>query len=392
MKRFTTSLFFIFIFSLFTTTLSHAVIKPGLPKLYLNDAEIISELHIVDKQLYLSGSSFSLLGAKVTDVSADTARIIIGNNELRLDLPSGIASVYQLETSNFLPITYTVINYEKTNNSLWLSVKDLAPFLGYHYARLSDVDLYRLTDGSETITPNVLYEINIIPVAPPRVPATSPKVDDGKTHSANKGDKSPAASKKIVYLTFDDGPNKQTPEILRLLKKYNMKATFFMLNNGINVSPAIVKQINKEGHTMGLHGVTHRKNLFYKDDGSPYKEMDIANGSFKKVMNFQTRLVRTPYGSQPYLSKQQYKLLVDHNYLLWDWNVDSGDSAKSYVAPSIIESRVLTGLKAKTTPVVLLHDKSCTVDALENILIWMSKNGYVSKPLTEDMVPLNWSK
>lgn len=391
-RSFSIMLFFIFLSVLFGTQMAHAEIKPGLPKLYLNDVELNSELFIKDKVVYLKGSNLPEVGAKVIPMGTDSQRILIGNTELRLDLPSGIASVYQLDSASFLPKAYTVINFEKRDQVLWFSIKDLAPYLGYRYHRISDVDLFRLTDGSETITPAALFEINTTPAIVPTVPASGPKTEDGKNHSPSKGDKNQPAGKKVVYLTFDDGPNKQTKEILRLLKKYNMKATFFMLYNGISTEPDLVKQIDKEGHGIGLHGVTHRKNLFYKDATAPLKEMDGANKALKKVLGVETKLVRTPYGSKPYLSDAQYAELVNNDYLLWDWNVDSGDSAKTYVAPKIIETRVLTGLKAKTTPVVLLHDKTCTVDSLETILSWMSKNGYTSKPLTEDMAPLNWSK
>lgn len=385
-------LLFLTLLLLFGTTKSSAEIKPGLPKLYLNDQEIDVNLHIADKQLFLEGSSFTTLGAKFVAPTNNTQRIFIGNTEIRLDLPSGIASIYQMESSSFIPSAYAVVNYQRYNQSLWFSVKDLAPYLGYRYKRVMDVDLYRLTDGSQTITEQALFEINTTPPPPPTVPATSPKTDDGKKNSPKKGDKPAVSGKKVVYLTFDDGPNQYTPQILKLLKKYNQKATFFMLYNGISKEPELVDQIKKDGHGLGLHGVTHRKNLFYKDAKSPLNEMDKANKALDSAIGVKTRLIRTPYGSKPYLSSEQYKNFVSSDYLLWDWNVDSADSSKAYVSPKVIEERVLTGLKAKKIPVVLMHDKECTVDSLEAILIWMNKNGYVSKPLTEDMAPLNWSK
>lgn len=391
-KYFSKLLFFFLFFMIFGAMKANAEIKPGLPKLYLNDQEISSELYITDKQVYLQGQGFTVLGAKFTTPVNNTQRIFIGNTEIRLDLPSGIASIYQMESSSFIPSAYAVVNYQKANQTLWFSVKDLAPYLGYKYQRISDVDLYRLTDGSQTITEQALFEINTAPPKPPTVPATGPKSGEGKKSSPNKPDKNATTAKKVVYLTFDDGPNQYTPEILALLKKYNMKATFFMLYNGIHKYPDLMEQIQNDGHGIGLHGVTHRKNLFYKDSTSPVKEMDKANTALEDVLGITTKLVRVPYGSRPYLSNAMYKGLISEDYMLWDWNVDSADSSKAYVSPKIIETRVITGLKAKKVPVVLMHDKECTADSLEAILLWMSKNGYVSKPLTEDMTPLNWSK
>lgn len=387
MKHYALKVLFLLCFCLVLGSgLSYSEIKPGLPKLYLNDAEVSADYLISEKVIYLNSASLAPFGAKVNSDSAGNMQILLGDTVLKLDLKSSIVSVYPLGSLKLLPSSYTVVSYIKSEGQYWFSLKDLAPFMGYKYSRIHDVDLYRLTDGSETITPEALYEVNTTPAVTKN--ATEP--GDQKNYAPKKTD-SPNA-KKIVYLTFDDGPNQYTEDIVKLLEKYDQKATFFLLYNGIVRQPETVKLLAANGHGIGLHGVTHRKNLFYKSDDSPLKEMNTDNKALEKALKKRTALIRTPYGSKPYLSSAQYKLLEQSGYKLWDWNVDSGDSAKAYVSPKTIETRVLTGLKAKTTPVVLLHDKACTLDALENILKWMKANGYVSKPLTENMTPLNWSK
>lgn len=376
------------LFLTFGSLFANAEIKPGLPKLYLNDLEVSADYLIADSVLYLNTKSLAPFGAKIGESTPDKVVMVVGNTELRIDMASQIASIYPLEDSKLLPKSYTVISVIQKDQQQWFSLKDLAPYMGYQYSRINNVDLYRLTDGSQTITPEALYEVV---TALPKKASAGASAADQKNYAPNKGDSAPAP-KKVVYLTFDDGPNQHTEAIIKLLDKYNQKATFFMLYNGIVKQPETVKMIAKGGHGVGLHGVTHRKNLFYKTDDSPLKEMNTANKALEKVLKERTALIRTPYGSKPYLSAAQYKLLNQSGYKLWDWNVDSGDSAKSYVSPKVIETRVLTGLKAKNTPVVLLHDKACTLDSLETILKWMKANGYVSKPLTEEMTPLNWSK
>lgn len=387
MKKYIYTLFTALLFIvIFGTASSFAEFKTGLPKLYLNDVEVNTTLKVVDGELYLQDESYAPFGAKTLS-TGEQPHILVGDTELVLDLHTGICAVYQLERSKFLPSNFTVIKFLRDGKKLWLSARDLAPYLGYKYSRINQVDLFRLTDGNQTITDPVLYALS---TTPPKT-SLAAKGTDGKNYATNKPQKVSSA-KKIVYLTFDDGPNQHTGEILRLLKKYDQKATFFMLYNGIQKMPDTVLQIHEEGHGIGLHGVTHRKNLFYKEDTSPVKEMNTDNDALANVVDFKTTLVRTPYGSKPYLSSEQYKLLVAAGYNLWDWNVDSADSSKAYVAPSLIESRVITGLKAKSTPVVLMHDKACTAESLESILIWMQKNNYKSLPLTDDMTPLNWSK
>lgn len=379
---------FILLFSLcflMTSLSASAAFKPGLPKFYINDSEFTEPIKIVNQQLYIKSSSMKVLGATVVQNSDLEVKILTEQNDLVLNFESYMAGVYQANHSAFFPDSYTVINYVKSGNDLWLSLKDLAPYLGYHYQRIKNVDLFRLTDGTQTITEEALYEVStVIPKA------TSDKTSGGKKYAPDASNK--PTPKKIVYLTFDDGPNQYTQGILDLLNQYDQKATFFMLYNGVIKYPDLAKVIIKDGHGAGLHGVTHRKNMFYKDVASPLKEMKTDQSALKKASGLSTLLVRTPYGSKPYLSKAQYSELTKAGFLLWDWNVDSGDSAKAYVDPKVIETRVITGLKAKSTPIVLLHDKQCTLDALENILKWMKANGYESRPLTEEMTPFNWSK
>ena len=69
---------------------------------------------------------------------------------------------------------------------------------------------------------------------------------------------------KVVYLTFDDGPNQYTPTILDILKQKKAKATFFMIEGNIKRNPKIVNRIIKEGHYPGLHSVSHDVKKLYR--------------------------------------------------------------------------------------------------------------------------------
>src|SRR5690606_30010811 len=69
-------------------------------------------------------------------------------------------------------------------------------------------------------------------------------------------------SKNYISITFDDGPNPNfTPKVLKLLKEYNAKATFFLIGNKAEAQPEIVRQIINEGHTVGSHSFSHSKNF-----------------------------------------------------------------------------------------------------------------------------------
>ncbi len=197
---------------------------------------------------------------------------------------------------------------------------------------------------------------------------------------------------KPVFLTFDDGPNKNTEKILNLLKQYDMKATFFMLASGIKNNPETVKRMLDEGHAIALHGTSHQKNAFYKNSYSPANEMNNANTILFETVGVKTSLCRSPYGSKPYLTKSMYQTLKDNGFFLWDWNIDSLDSTSSSISASTIKNHVIASVGKYAVPFVLFHDKAVTATALEDILPYLKNSGYNALPISEDIPLYNWQE
>ncbi|MGQ8875125.1 polysaccharide deacetylase family protein [Paenibacillus sp. TSA_86.1] len=202
------------------------------------------------------------------------------------------------------------------------------------------------------------------------------------------------ASGKIVYLTFDDGPTAHTGKLLDILDQYQVKATFFMLGPHMEQYQKATQRIVKEGHGLGLHGVTHVPSKFYKSAYSGLKEMQQANESLNKVAGVKTSLVRTPYGSKPYM-KPAFRnvLLAQGGFHLWDWNVDSldwkykKDHQKVY---NNIMQQVHNVNKNGTHPVVLMHDQEATLKVLPQVLKTLKAEGYQFEILTKNVQPLNF--
>ncbi|MGG1638591.1 polysaccharide deacetylase family protein [Paenibacillus sp. FSL K6-3182] len=197
---------------------------------------------------------------------------------------------------------------------------------------------------------------------------------------------------KTIYLTFDDGPSSATNEILDTLKLFHVKATFFMLEPKMRQSPEIVKRIVEEGHAVALHGVTHNKNRFYRSEQSALDEMNQAQKTLEKITGISTVLIRTPYGSVPYLTDSFRKVLSDNGYKLWDWNVDSSDwsiSSKDYIKTTISQIQKLE--KHDVTPIVLMHDLPETAKHLTKLLTSLTNDGYVPKKIEADMEPYNFN-
>ena len=200
-------------------------------------------------------------------------------------------------------------------------------------------------------------------------------------------------SNKVIYLTFDDGPTEYTNDLLDLLAQHKMKATFFMLEAEMKRNPEVVKRMVNEGHAVGLHGVSHEKNTFYCGIYGPLKEMDQANQTLESIIGEKTYLARTPYGSSPYLTKQQAQALTNQHYIIWDWNVDSRDW--SYRCPEKTFSYTTKMLKStqKEPKVILFHDMKSVLQTMELFLKWMEENHYTSEAINPNLEPVKlWRK
>lgn len=190
---------------------------------------------------------------------------------------------------------------------------------------------------------------------------------------------------KIVYLTFDDGPTPATRNLLTLLNEYEMKATFFMLSPNVKQYPDIVKQIVEDGHAIALHGVTHQLEKFYATAQSPLNEMVENQQTVESVTGVKTHLIRTPYGSHPHLTTDQRKVLKEHGFKLWDWNVDSNDwnlRDQRFVTTTIEQ---LENRGHESSHVILFHDTETTVGYIDKLLDFLVEHGYETRILTEEM-------
>ena len=189
---------------------------------------------------------------------------------------------------------------------------------------------------------------------------------------------------KRCYLTFDDGPSRITLSILDILKKYNAKATFFIIGNTLTEeNREIVEQIISDGHLIGLHANNHNYADFYKDDSSWLADYEMLFSRLKNEYNITPCLYRFPGGSAcTYMNGKggdYVKIMKEKGFSCFDWNV-SGEDAVGNPTPCDIYENVLKDALKYNTPIVLLHDSSvsdATVTALPLILEKLTKEGYV---------------
>lgn len=99
-----------------------------------------------------------------------------------------------------------------------------------------------------------------------------------------------------VLLTFDDGPNPQyTPQLLDLLKQYNVKAIFFLVAQKAEQYPDIVKRMQREGHMIGIHHYTHRSS-FNMTPSMLFHELEHAKDVLEHLTHGPVTLYRPTYG------------------------------------------------------------------------------------------------
>ncbi|MBE4907167.1 polysaccharide deacetylase family protein [Bacillus luteolus] len=193
---------------------------------------------------------------------------------------------------------------------------------------------------------------------------------------------------KVAYLTIDDGPTSYTGKLLDILKEYNAKATFFMLDGPMKTYDSDVKRMVAEGHALGSHGVTHDKNIFYHSPASAVSELQITRETIKRIAGLKSNLMRVPYGSVPYMKKNYRHAAANEQFIMWDWNVDSLDwkfNSSRYVDFTLEQVRRVEG--AGQSPIILIHDRKATIDNLPKLLEALDQLGYSLAPLTEDMQP-----
>ncbi len=180
-----------------------------------------------------------------------------------------------------------------------------------------------------------------------------------------------------VYLTFDDGPSANTSEILDILKKHNIKATFFV--NGpaseSDLLRPLYKRIVDEGNAIGMHSYSHKYSDIYSSAEAFETDLDKIHSLIYNETGIDTKLYRFPGGSGNTVSRLSMEtfadILHDRGYEYYDWNIYPGDrTGQSYPKDAIVNG-VLENIGEYRSAIILLHDSEnhdTTVDALPEIV------------------------
>lgn len=178
-------------------------------------------------------------------------------------------------------------------------------------------------------------------------------------------------SGNYIAMTFDDGPHPQnTPRLLDMLAKRNIKATFYVIGRSVDLHPGVLRRTVAEGHEIGNHSHTHRL-LSKLGDTEVRQEMQRCQDAIGRAAGVRPRTMRPPYGGL--LQRQRELIHSEFGYPTILWSVDPLDWKRP--GPSVVASRILSGTTAGG--IVLAHDlHSQTVDAMPATLDGLLRKGF----------------
>ena len=196
---------------------------------------------------------------------------------------------------------------------------------------------------------------------------------------------------KRVFLTFDDGPSKTvTPEILRILDEYGVKATFFVLGSRAEIYPELIQDEYNKGHYVANHGYSHKYSSIYASIDNVIDEYTTTENIIRNCLGmeeYKSNVFRfpggKPGGKYANLKQQAADALKEMNVAYLDWNCLTRDSEGSFDKDTLVRNMIDTAGE-KTSIVVLMHDagnKITTYEALPEVIEYFKNNGYVFENL-----------
>ena len=169
---------------------------------------------------------------------------------------------------------------------------------------------------------------------------------------------------KRVALTFDDGPSSEcTPRLLDILKKENVKATFFLVGKNIKENEDIVIRMKNEGHLIGNHTFNHSQ-LTKLGFDEAVEEINTTNAWITNISGYTPEYIRPPFGSFT------DELLSETSMSVVMWNVDPLDW--KYKNKDIVTDKILKNVK--NGDIILMHDIfESSVDAAQTVIKELKK-------------------
>ena len=201
-----------------------------------------------------------------------------------------------------------------------------------------------------------------------------------------------AEPSKIVYITIDDGPYPQnTPHLLEVLKKENVKVTFFDVGKQIEQFPSLLKAEYEQGHSIGNHTYSHDYHSIYKSPDTFLADIQKNDNLIFSVIGIHSKIIRAPGGTSCF-NIAYYNLLDANDYIAYDWNLDTKDTDGNFSVKQLVDN-VDIQIKNKKKIILLMHDlpaKSSSINALPIIISHLKERGYSFGTLGTNIMPITF--
>ncbi|MBM5571745.1 MULTISPECIES: polysaccharide deacetylase family protein [Deefgea] len=189
--------------------------------------------------------------------------------------------------------------------------------------------------------------------------------------------------RKQIAFTFDDGPSADTAALLDLLKKENVKATFFWQGSQIEKFPELARRAYAEGHTLANHSYNHPR-LIPLAAGNQWwsQQIEKTQAVYQTILGFQPSMMRPPYG---FISDQQVELLQQKRMFAILWSVDTADWYHTHKnsIDELAATQIANVIRDYIHPeaIVLMHDsggrgRKPTIMAVAQLIPELKQQGY----------------
>lgn len=203
-----------------------------------------------------------------------------------------------------------------------------------------------------------------------------------------------------VYLTFDDGPSMYTDDILDILDRYGIRATFFVVGKTDAHSREMYQRIVEDGHTLGMHSYSHVYRDIYSSVDAFTQDLEKLSDYLYEVTGVSCRFYRFPGGSSNTVSHVGIMDLIDvlnqRDIVYFDWNVMSGDAGSTKLTVDQLTENVLNHLDEYRTAVVLMHDSGDKPESVEALPVIIERilamDNTVILPISDNTVVIQHVK
>ncbi len=194
---------------------------------------------------------------------------------------------------------------------------------------------------------------------------------------------------KRAYLTFDDGPSKNTMELLDVLDECDVKATFFVIGREEEYYDCY-RAIVDRGHVLAIHSYTHDYSRIYSSKDNFANDIEELRKLLYDVTGVNPIYYRFPGGSSNTISKISMSELVDYikeqGLIYFDWNALNNDAVSDGLTPQQLVDNIMKDAVKNDDVVILMHDldgRHATIESIPLLVDTLRKAGYELLPIDE---------